>query len=277
MDYLERMLLLDAVDYLHDRVDELRLEDEITADTFNRKKAFRGLIRVVNRADRQLAAVDKQKQIFALFVPKDLKVIPLGLHGVFAGDYIMSITDSDLSAVHPTAIQVFLNKEPWHEITSIVNTIAVYAENPVVNDTAAEQLGTGLVRGNKLEPSLASDFYNSTAPGRFWFDTKNRMLYLSNVLEEDSFLVFEAQSVPSLIDVREFEVNSRNDAENTVLADYLLDTNLLHEGLLLDLALSILLPTKFSSVSNELISGRMNDVEAGNGPVVVEVMPEWRY
>ena len=91
-------------------------------------------------------------------------------------------------------------------------------------------------------------------------------------MASDSFLVFEASTVPGVIDVNEYNVGKRSDAETTELAEHTLDTPLIMEELLLKTALAYLLPTKIQPPSPQDLLNGMEGLENGNGAVVWNVL-----
>jgi hypothetical protein len=198
MEFVDGLGLLDAVALLKDRVDELFESEAIPQKTYVRKSSFRQLLRAVNKADRMICNIRKKLQTTALYIPAGVTTFPLSDHGVYAGHAIDSIVKSTLMEKHPSAIEVFLNEQPWIEIAGIESEYArVYRKHPVHTVTAEREIK----RVNLTDPSRAS----GQAPSTFSYDTERRILHLSDPFGDDGFLVFEARMRPGKIAIRNYD------------------------------------------------------------------------
>jgi|GEM_PF-1230875 hypothetical protein len=266
MDYSLDIMLLDAVEELEERLEILFEENEISGPLYQRRKAYKHLLRAVNKADRHLSSFRKKLKTVSIFVPAGLRILPLRLHDVYAAEPVDSVLASTLASVHPSGIEAFLYKEPWHNVTGINGKIYVYS-TALFTENKTED-----ITPNCYKETTQTGFTAQTAEETYWFDASNFILHLGKAVASDSFLVFEASTVPGVIDVNEYNVGKRSDAETTELADHTLDTPLIMEELLLKTALAYLLPTKIQPPSPQDLLNGMEGLENGNGAVVWNVL-----
>lgn len=245
--YSDRPTYEDIYHLLLENLTTLFEAEAIPIRVYNRKKSPDLLVRAINAADRMIASIRKPVETISLYIPSGIHVFPLDSHDTYENDYASSIRDSD----HREMIDYFLEKEPWIELRSIASARAqVFDQHPATHAGATSTVA----RVDGADFKADEDCTRTLA-----FNVESRLLRLSKPFDSAVFLVFEGTVLP-----KKFHSNDRVDRRKTRL-----HTPGVFEDVLLDVAMTKLLPHVADRLTAQDVHALTRNMEAGNGAVVV--------
>jgi hypothetical protein len=279
------MTYKNAIQILFDRLDDLHLTEQVPDRLYQKKKGVRSLVRAVNKADQTISALRKMPQAVALYIPAGTTVVPLLTYGQYQAEATQPVIDNPLFDQNPAAGSFFLHQQPWLHIASVLSTeIQVYTDHP----TQAKHTGvlhrTDHHNFHSLPIHPETDL-EAKPPGRFHYDLATRTIRVSKAYDQAVFLVFEALIIPAdinLRDIKDGDINSVETKQTITINGCATDwrgitthTPNQQERVLIDVALTELLPGVLPAIPVPEIEIMLRGLDSGNGPVTH--IPEGTY
>lgn len=271
--YVDRLSILDAAELLRDRMDGIHGTEQLPTSVYNKRSSVKPILRAINRADIKISSIRKRSQIIALFIPKEVSVLPLNKHDVFEAERLEMIEKDQLQDRHPAGIEVFLNEQPWLELRSIsTEIIPVFEQYPTM--VSFDQRRT--VRRADYGTYKRTASMDEADQTLLHYDTERRIVRLTRPFDINAMLVFEGTLMPARMDTRQISSNTLQEAYTEhLLSDMELLTPAVYEDVVMDTALQYLVPEVSEAPDDRVIEARLQRSEAGSGPTVV--IPGGKY